>query len=128
MHTKLFKKKCRCIEFDFKEWLYFPKGKKSSEVEVCTLEKDEVEALRLVDGCHISQSNAAECMNISSSTIQRTLKRAREKLIKTIVKGNALRIQGGDYIIKKADKKTDNTNKINLTHHKRRSYHGKVCK
>ncbi len=96
-----FKKKCRCIEIDFEEWLYSPHGRKISEIETCIIEKDEVEALRLVDGCKLSQIEAAECMNISSSTIQRIVERAREKFIRTIVRGDALRIRGGDYIVKK---------------------------
>ncbi len=100
MNDELFKKKCRCIEVDFEEWLYRPKGRKITEMEVCVLEKDEVEALRLVDGCHNSQADTAECMGVSSSTIQRILERAREKLIKTIVHGNALHIKGGDYVVK----------------------------
>ena len=104
MRTKLFKNKCRCIEFDFNEWLYSPKGKKLSEIKTTTLEKDEVEALRLVDGCHLSQADAAECMKISSSTIQRILEKAREKLIKAIVMGDALKIRGGNYVIKKRKK------------------------
>ena len=101
MKSKLFKKKCRCIEVDFDEWLYRPKGRKLSEMKTHLLEKDEVEALRLVDGCHRSQADAAKCMNISSSTIQRILERAREKLIKAIVHGDALQIRGGDYMVKK---------------------------
>ncbi len=100
MSNDLFKTKCRCIEFDFTEWFYLPQGRKKSELEVCTLEKDEVEALRLVDGCHMSQSEAAKHMNISSSTIQRILYKTREKIIKTIVKGQALNIKGGNYFIK----------------------------
>ena len=85
---------------DFTEWFYLPKGRKLSEMEVCVIEKDEVEALRLVDGCHRSQAEAAKCMNISSSTIQRILEKAREKIIKAIVYGNALHIQGGNYVVK----------------------------
>jgi uncharacterized protein len=69
-------------------------------MEIVVVEKDEVEALRLVDGCHNSQVDAAECMGVSSSTIQRILERAREKLIKAIVHGNALQIKGGDYVVK----------------------------
>ncbi len=103
MNDELFKKKCRCIEGDFEEWFYKPKGRKLSELKICVLEKDEIEALRLVDGCHNSQAEAAECMGISSSTIQRILERAREKLVKAIIHGNALQIKGGDYVIKKED-------------------------
>jgi uncharacterized protein len=107
MSDNVSKKVCRCLEHDFEEWLYSPEGRDPSKIEIIVISKDEVEALRLVDICHLSQIEASECMNISSSTIQRILKQAREKLIRAIVHGNGFKIEGGDYVIKNKDEKLD---------------------
>jgi len=65
------------------------------EEEVLTLE--EMEALRLKDLEGLDQDSCAERMGISQSTFQRMLAAARFKLVRGLVEGKAIRIEGGNY-------------------------------
>lgn len=58
---------------------------------------DELEAIRLIDSEQLDQTKAAEKMKISQSTLSRLLRDARKKISDAIVKGKAIRVQGGDY-------------------------------
>jgi rubrerythrin len=61
------------------------------------LSVDEVEALRLKDLQGLEQGEAARVMRISRQTFQRILEDAHRKVAEGLVKGRALRIEGGDY-------------------------------
>lgn len=63
--------------------------------EVLTVE--EMEALRLKDLEGLDQDSCAEKMGISQSTFQRMLAAARFKLVRGLVEGRAIRIEGGNY-------------------------------
>jgi len=63
------------------------------------LSVDELEALRLKDVESLQQEEAAGRMGIAQSTYQRILTTARRKLTEAIVKGRALRIEGGTFRI-----------------------------
>lgn len=60
---------------------------------------EELEALRLKDLEGLEQMRCAEQMGIARTTFQRILYSARSKIAKALVKGNALRIEGGEYVI-----------------------------
>jgi len=61
-------------------------------LEEIQLEKDELEAIKLIDVENLSQLKAGEKMNISQSTLSRILKSGRNKLAEAIIKGKAIKI------------------------------------
>ena len=80
---------------------YFkPRGIPLSQLEEITLNIEELEALRLVDLEGMYQEDAAKEMGVSRQTIQRMITEARAKVIEALVAGKALRIEGGNYIIR----------------------------
>ena len=79
------------------EITYFkPQGVPLSGLQQTTLTLDELETLRLSNIEKLSQIEAAEKMEVHQSTFQRTLTRAREKITEALVKGHAIKIEGGD--------------------------------
>ena len=76
---------------------YFkPRGIPLFLLEEVTLTMDEFEAIRLADLEGFYQEQAAEEMNISRQTFGRIIESARKKVAEALVKGKALRIEGGD--------------------------------
>ena len=93
-------KKCRLIE-NLPQVNYFkPRGVPMAMLEEIVLPVEGFEALRLVDIEGLSQEEASERMNVSRQTFGRTLASARRILAETVVLGRALRIDGGDYILR----------------------------
>ncbi len=79
---------------------YFkPQGIPLRELESVVLTVEELEAVRLVDLEGLYQEAAAERMEVSRQTFQRTLREARRKIADALVKGKALGIEGGDYVL-----------------------------
>jgi uncharacterized protein len=77
---------------------YFkPQGIPLRFLEEVQLSVDELEALRLKDLEGMEQEEAAGEMNISRQTFQRILEDAHRKVAESLVRGKALRIEGGDY-------------------------------
>ncbi len=77
---------------------YFkPQGIPMRLLEEVHLSVDELEALRLKDLEGLEQEDAAQKMGISRQTFQRVLEDAHRKATEGLVRGNALRIKGGDY-------------------------------
>lgn len=77
---------------------YFkPAGIRRAELEEIVLTLDEYEAIRLVDLEGTEQISAGKQMKISQPTLSRLLKSARKKISEAIVKGKAIKIQGGMY-------------------------------
>jgi len=64
------------------------------EVEILTL--DEFEAVRLADLEGLYQEQAAEKMKVSRQTFGRIIESAHRKVAAALVKGKALRIEGGN--------------------------------
>jgi len=64
---------------------------------------EELEALRLVDLEDLTQEEAAANMGVSRKTLWNDLQKARKKVITALVNGNAICIQGGDYIQRKKE-------------------------
>lgn len=80
------------------DFSYFAPEGGSSEDEVI-LKMEEFEAIRLKDFQGLSQTEAAEKMDVSQPTFHRILVDAREKIADAFVKGKPIRVQGGDYRI-----------------------------
>jgi predicted DNA-binding protein (UPF0251 family) len=68
-----------------------------NELKEVELTIDELETMRLANIENLGQEEAAKKMGVHQSTFQRTLTRAREKVTDALVKGKAIKIQGGDY-------------------------------
>jgi len=80
-------------------YAYFkPQGIPMTNLEIETLKLEEIEALKLKDVENLEQEAAAKRMGISRSTFQRIVKSARYKLVKSIIEGKALKVEGGNYI------------------------------
>lgn len=75
---------------------YFKPVKGGSLNEV-VLKLEEFEAVRLKDFEGRNQVEAADEMGVSQPTFSRILESARRKIADALVKGEALRIEGGDY-------------------------------
>jgi predicted DNA-binding protein (UPF0251 family) len=77
---------------------YFkPKGIPLSILEEVILTVDEFEAIRLADLEGLYQEEAAERMKVSRQTFGRIIESAHKKVAETLVKGKALRIEGGEF-------------------------------
>jgi predicted DNA-binding protein (UPF0251 family) len=72
-----------------------PEGVKESYLEESILTVDEFEAVRLKDLEDLDQEEAAKKMNISQPTFHRLITSARKKIADAIVKGKAIKIEGG---------------------------------
>jgi predicted DNA-binding protein (UPF0251 family)/predicted Fe-Mo cluster-binding NifX family protein len=80
--------------------LYFkPQGIPMRELNEVYLSFEGVEALRLSDLEGMSQQQAAQRMRVSRHTFGRILAEARSVVSQALVRGLALRIEGGDYIV-----------------------------
>jgi len=81
---------------------YFkPRGIPLRELGENVLQIDEYEAIRLVDLEEIEQELASKKMNISQPTLSRLLKSARKKISDAIIKGKAIKIEGGNFKLSK---------------------------
>ncbi|MFH1895151.1 MAG: DUF134 domain-containing protein [archaeon] len=77
---------------------YFkPAGIKLRELEEVIVSVEEFEAVRLKDLDGLDQDACAKKMNISQPTFHRLILGARKKIAEAIVKGKAIRIEGGNY-------------------------------
>lgn len=76
---------------------YFkPAGVLMAVLEEVALGHDEVEAIRLKHLEKMDQEAAAKQMGVSQPTFHRLLSSAHEKLAEAVIKGKALRIEGGN--------------------------------
>ena len=77
---------------------YFkPVGIPISNLKETVLSFDELESIRLIDYEEMEQDKAAKKMKISQPTLSRLLKTARKKLAESIINGQAIKIQGGNF-------------------------------
>ena len=77
---------------------YFkPRGIPLSMLEEVILTVDEFEAIRLADLEGLYQEQAAEKMNVSRQTFGRIIDSAHKKVADALVKGKALKIEGGEF-------------------------------
>ena len=85
-------RKCRYLSHETEIKYFKPAGVGVRNLEIITLEKDEVEALKLKDLEGLNQEECAERMEISQPTFHRTLLNARKKLSDAIVNGKAIEL------------------------------------
>jgi predicted DNA-binding protein (UPF0251 family) len=79
---------------------YFkPAGIPLRALEEIYLTVEEAEAIRLKDLEGLEQEAGAEKMNVSRPTFQRVLASARQKIADALLKGKAIRIEGGNFEI-----------------------------
>jgi predicted DNA-binding protein (UPF0251 family)/predicted Fe-Mo cluster-binding NifX family protein len=79
---------------------YFkPAHVRMAELEEVELQHDEVEAIRLKHLVRLGQDEAARHMGVSQPTFHRLLSSAHEKLAEAVIKGKALRIEGGNVTV-----------------------------
>jgi uncharacterized protein len=87
--------KCRRVEF-VPDVLYFkPAGISVRELVEVELTMDEIESIRLADLEGLYQEDAAGHMCVSRQTFANILVSARSKIAECLIKGKALRIEGG---------------------------------
>ena len=90
-------KKCRHVLEEPNVRYFKPRGIPLHSLEEVKLTVDEFEAIRLVDVERRTQLDVAEMMGISQPTVHRILRKARMKVGEALVKGRAIRIEGGEY-------------------------------
>jgi predicted DNA-binding protein (UPF0251 family) len=91
--------KCRRVAF-LPEASYFkPAGIPLRVLSEIRLSVEEVEAIRLKDLEGLAQAPSAQKMNVSRPTFQRVLASARQKIADALLKGKAIRIEGGNFEI-----------------------------
>ncbi|MDH7517809.1 MAG: DUF134 domain-containing protein [Candidatus Thermoplasmatota archaeon] len=92
-------RRCRRVGFSPNVTYFKPAGVPLIDLESSVLSVDEFEAIRLKDLEGLEQEEAAQMMNISQPTFHRLLLTARKKIADAIVKGKAIKIEGGNYEI-----------------------------
>ena len=95
---------CRRVTGEPACQIFKPAGVPASALEIVVLSVDEFEAIRLADLDGLYHDKAAERMKISRPTFGRIIEAARHKVAEALVKGLALRIEGGE--IEMAEKRT----------------------
>ena len=90
-------RRCRRIRFSPDVVYFKPTGIRMKDLDESILTFGEFEAVRLKDLEGLDQKEAAEKMNISQPTFHRLVLSARKKLADAIVKGKAIKIEGGNY-------------------------------
>ena len=80
---------------------YKPRGIPLNKLEVNILELDELEAIHLCDHEDLDQKQAAEKMQVSTSTLQRLLYSGRKKIIDALYTAKAIKILKHEQILEK---------------------------
>jgi uncharacterized protein len=88
-------KRCRRIGSAPGSSYFKPRGVPLSELEEVVLSVDEFEAIRLADLEGLYQELAAEKMSVSRPTFGRIIASAHQKVAEALVRGKALKIEGG---------------------------------
>ena len=76
---------------------FLPTGVPQYELVEVILKIEELEAIRLKDLEGLEQEACAAQMEVSRPTFQRILNIAREKVADALIKGKAIRIEGGNF-------------------------------
>lgn len=79
--------------------VFKPAGIPMSALEEIRLTLDEMESLRLADLEGLYHEEAAGRMNVSRQTFGRIIESARRKTAEALIKGKALRIEGGEVVM-----------------------------
>ncbi len=90
-------RRLRRVSFEPDVTFFKPVGIRMKELDEVVVSVDEFEAVRLKDLESLEQGDAAKKMNISQPTFHRLLLSARKKIAEAIVKGKAIKIEGGNF-------------------------------
>ncbi len=90
-------KSCRRVGCSPGSQYFKPRGIPLTRLEEINLTIDEFEAIRLADLEGLYQDQAAGKMNISRQTFGRIIESGRKKIAEALVKGKALKIEGGNF-------------------------------
>jgi len=90
-------RKRRKVCFMPERTLYGPLNTNNIDSQVIIMTVDEYETIRLMDVEGMSQEECSERMNVARTTIQRVYAIARNKLARSLVNGDILKIEGGDF-------------------------------
>lgn len=93
--------KCRWVGSIASGIIFKPCGVPLRNLEIVTLQLDELEALRQAHLERKSQEEGAEILGISRSTFGRILENAHQKVASALVNHYALHIKGGPIIMEK---------------------------
>jgi predicted DNA-binding protein (UPF0251 family) len=91
------RKHCRRVGFLPESKYFKPRGIPLSVLEEVILTVDEFEAIRLADLEGLYQEQAAGKMDVSRQTFGRIIESAHQKVAEALVKGKALKIEGGEF-------------------------------
>ena len=78
-----------------------PYGRRDMKGNKVILKVEEYEAVRLADHKKLKHEEAARKMDISRPTFTRLIESARRKISDALVNGKEIKIEGGDFILKK---------------------------
>lgn len=90
-------RKLRRVCFLPQEDKYGPISSQKRNRETINMTVDEYEAIRLIDLEEMTQEQCADKMNVARTTVQRIYNIARKKIAKSLVNGQMLKIEGGDF-------------------------------
>jgi uncharacterized protein len=93
-------RKCRFVTQKPGVTFFKPQGIPLRLLEHVQITVDELEALRLADFLDMSHEEAARQLQVSRPTVTRMLARAHQAIAEALVVGKAIRIEGGDYVLK----------------------------
>jgi len=77
--------------------LYGPLNGKNIGSKVIAMTVEEYETIRLIDLEGLTQEECAERMNVARATVQKIYNGARIKIAESLVNGDLIKIEGGDY-------------------------------
>lgn len=90
-------RRARWVDFQPNITYFKPAGIRLVDLEETILSVDEFEAVRLKDLEGLEQEECAKRMNISQPTFHRLVTTARKKIADSLVKGKAIKIEGGNF-------------------------------
>jgi predicted DNA-binding protein (UPF0251 family) len=97
-------KRCRWVDLEPPVAFFKPRGIPLGELEVVDMGVDEFEALRLKHLEGLDQVDAAVDMKISQPTFHRVLESAHSKITDALVNGKAIKIEGGNYMVREGER------------------------
>jgi predicted DNA-binding protein (UPF0251 family) len=83
---------CKGIRFEPRAVYFKPQGIPITDLEVITVTLEEIEAYRLRHIDNLEQKDAAKKMGATTSTYQRILNSAYEKIADALINGKAIKI------------------------------------
>lgn len=90
-------RKCRRVCCLPKSNMFGPINASNKEHGTLIMSVDEYETIRLIDLEGMTQEECASKMDVARTTIQKIYNDARLKLAKSLVNGEIIKIEGGDY-------------------------------